>query len=80
MPNDGEDLRPSLDTEIEASRKENLKACLRNRQFPVKALESPPRRNLPKDWTEGQDEFKVVVVDFIGPLKFRKTEKVEEKA
>lgn len=56
------------------------KSCHGCRRFQVKALDSPPAGNLPRDRTDGRGAFKVVGVDFAGPFKYRKTQKVEGKA
>lgn len=56
------------------------KACHGCRRFQIQALDNPPAGNLPKDRTDGKGAFKVIGIDFAGPLKYRKRQKVEGKA
>ena len=53
------------------------KACHGCRRFQIQALDNPPAGNLPKDRTDGKGAFKVIGIDFAGPLKYRKRQKVE---
>ena len=59
--------------------KKTVKACYGCKRFLAKALDDPPPGNLPRDRTEGRAAFKVVGVDYAGPLKYRKTKTVEGK-
>lgn len=49
-----------------------VKNCHGCRRFQAQAFSSPPQENLPKDRTEEQTPFQVVVVDYAGPLKYQK--------
>ena len=60
--------------------KKIVKTCYGCKRFQVRALASPPPGNLPKDRTERRAAFQVVGIDYAGPLKYRKTKKVEGKA
>ena len=57
-----------------------VKSCHGCRRFQAQAFSSPPQGGLPKDRTEGQTPFRVVGVDYAGPLKYRKNAKTEGKA
>ena len=43
-------------------------------------IRSPPAGLLPKDRTEGDSPFRVIGVDFAGPIKYLKSQKTEGKA
>ena len=60
--------------------KKVIKKCYGCKRFQAVALKSPPPGNLPRDRTEGRATFQVIVVDFAGPLKYRKGKKNEGKA
>lgn len=60
--------------------KKTVKECHGCKRFRVKAFDSPPLGNLPRARTEGRAAFKVVGVDYAGPLKYKKTKKVDGKA
>ena len=52
-----------------------VKNCHGCRRFQAQVFSSPPQENLPKDRTEQQTPFQVVVVDYAGPLKYQKERK-----
>ena len=57
-----------------------LKGCHKCRRYKAIAFKNPPPGNLPRDRTEGNAAFKVVGVDFAGPLKYKIKKNVEGKA
>ena len=59
--------------------KKTLNTCNGCKRYWAKALESPPTGNLSKDRTEDNAAFKVVGVDYAGPLKYKKKRNVEGK-
>lgn len=60
--------------------KQVVKACSGCKRFQATALAAPPPGLLPTDRTEGNTPFKVIGVDFAGPLKYRVRSKEEGKA
>ena len=60
--------------------KQVVKACSGCKHFQATALAAPPPGLLPTDCTEGNTPFKVIGVDFAGPLKYRVRSKNEGKA
>ena len=57
-----------------------VRSCYGCKRFQVKALQSPPPGNLPLERTVERAPFKVVGVNYAGPLKYQKRKKVEGKA
>ena len=55
-------------------------ACHGCRRFQAQAYSSPPPGNLPRERTEEEIPFKVIGVDYAGPLKYRVKAKMEGKA
>ena len=47
--------------------------------FQAVALAAPPSGLLPLERTEGSTPFEIVGVDFAGPIKYRKSSRVEGK-
>ena len=50
------------------------------KRFQAKAAANPPPANLPVDRTQGSGPFQVIIVDYAGPMKYKKHGKVETKA
>ncbi|XP_028397808.1 uncharacterized protein LOC114521540 [Dendronephthya gigantea] len=57
-----------------------IKSCWGCKCFQVRALAVPPPELLPKERTEGSAPFEVIGVDFAGPIRYRKSPRVEGKA
>lgn len=57
-----------------------IKSCWGCKRFQPRALASPPPGLLPRERTEGSAPFEVVGVDFAGPIRYRKSPRVEGKA
>ena len=57
-----------------------VKSCWGCKRFQAVAFAAPPPGQLPKERTEGSTAFEVIGVDFAGPIRYRKTPKVEGKA
>lgn len=57
-----------------------VKTCHGCKRFQARALANPSPGNLQKDKTEGRAAFKVVGIDYAGPLKYRKPKKLVRKA
>ena len=60
--------------------KKVLKSCWGCKRFQAIALDTPAPGLLPKERTEGSTAFGVVGVDFAGPIRYRKSTKVDGKA
>lgn len=60
--------------------KKVTRECYGCKRFLAVALAAPPPGLLPREKTEGSCPFEVVGVDFAGPIKYRKTPRVEGKA
>jgi hypothetical protein len=56
-----------------------IKSCRGCNRFQVCALNSPPPGLLPKERTQGSTAFKVVGVDFAGPIRYRRRKDQEDK-
>ena len=57
-----------------------IKSCWGCKRYQALALAAPPPGMLPRERTEGSTAFEVVGVDFAGPIKYRKSPRVEGKA
>ena len=60
--------------------KKTIKSCWGCKRFQALAFSSPPPGLLPRERTEGSNAFEVVGVDFAGPIKYRRSARVEGKA
>ena len=60
--------------------KKIIKSCWGCKRFQAIAISSPPPGLLPHERTEGSTAFEVVGVDFAGPIKYRRSARVEGKA
>ena len=60
--------------------KKIIKSCWGCKRFQAIAISSPPPGLLPRERTEGSTAFEVVGVDFAGPIKYRRSARVEGKA
>ena len=60
--------------------KKAIKSCWGCKRLQALALSSPPPGLLPRERTEGSTAFEVVGVDFAGPIRYRKSARVEGKA
>ena len=57
-----------------------IKSCWGCKRFQARALAVPPPGPFPKERTEGSAPFEIVGVDFAGPIRYRKSPRVEGKA
>ena len=57
-----------------------IKSCWGYKRIQMLALTAPPPGLLPKERMEGSATFEVVAVDFAGPIRYRKSPRVEGKA
>ena len=57
-----------------------IKHCHGCKRFQARAFANPPTGNLPNDRTEGATPFRVVGVDYAGPIKYRSKTRREAKA
>lgn len=60
--------------------KKTIKSCWGCKRFQVLAFSSPPPGLLQRERTGGSTAFEVVGVDFTGPIKYRRSARVEGKA
>ena len=60
--------------------KKIIKGCWGCKRFQAQAHAAPPPGLLPRERTEGSTAFEVIGVDFAGPIKYRKSARVEDKA
>lgn len=59
--------------------KKVIRECYGCKRFQAVALAAPPPGLLPLERTEGSTPFEIVGVDFAGPIKYRKSSRVEGK-
>lgn len=55
-------------------------SCYKCKRFRARAYQAPPPGNLPKSRTQGSRPFKVIGVDFAGPIHYKPRAKTESKA
>lgn len=60
--------------------KKVVKSCWGCKRFQAVAQATPPPGLLPKERTEGSGAFEIIGVDFAGPIKYRKSPRIEGKA
>lgn len=60
--------------------KKIIKQCYGCKRFQAVALAAPPPGLLPLERTEGSAAFEVIGVDFAGPIRYRKSARLEGKA
>ena len=59
--------------------KKVIRECYGCKRFQAVALAAPPLGLLPLERTEGSTPFEIVGVDFAGPIKYRKSSRIEGK-
>ena len=59
--------------------KKVIRECYGCKRFQAVALSAPPTGLLPLERTEGSTLFEIVGVDFAGPIKYRKSSRIEGK-
>lgn len=60
--------------------KKIIKGCWGCKRLKAQAYTAPPPGLLPRERTEGSTAFEVIGVDFAGPIKYRKSARVDDKA
>ena len=61
-------------------RRKVVKSCWGCKRFQAVAQATPPPGLLPMERTEGSGAFEIIGVDFAGPIKYRKSPRIEGKA